>query len=110
MNDWKEKHAKDADESLKHDLVKGVVEEYVDNMRGYVDLDKGLPSYGLHKVMHYVAMVARAQALGFDPNLLKLSNGEATEEMLKMARLMVERGTPVMVITDEALMTENHGQ
>ena len=67
MNDWKQAHADAADEAVDHQLVQDAMAEFARNM-GF-DLD-GLPAYGLHKVAAYAAQVARAQALGFDPELL----------------------------------------
>lgn len=105
MTDWKNKHANDSLKALEHEIVRDVEREYIDNMRGYgVDLGKGLPSYGLHKVMLYVAQVARAQALGFDPDLLHATPAEATEAQLELARQMVEAGMPVTVIGDESIL------
>ena len=105
-DDWKQRHANDSEKALAHSIIKRVEAEYADNMQcNYgVDLTKGLPAYGLHKVMQYVAQVARAQALGFDPELLRLSDGEATAAQLDLARAIVKAGKPVIVVTDESTM------
>lgn len=92
-DDWKQKLAEDADGALKHDLVTSVIDEYIDNMSPVVDLSKGLPRYGLTKIAHYVAIVARAQALGIDPDLVRLSATEANKQMLALAkRAAISRG------------------
>lgn len=98
--DWREKFVKDADRALTHQLVDDVMREFADNM-GF-DPDKGLPSYGLHKVAHYVAIVTRAQALGIDPDLLRLTPTEANSEMLRLAAEAALSGIPVTVIKDES--------
>jgi superfamily II DNA or RNA helicase len=99
MSDWKEKHATEASASIKHELVEGVIEEFMGNV-GLAD--KGLPAYGIRKVAHYAAMVARAHALGFDPNLLRMTNEEATSEQLKLAATAVTLGVPVHMIDPES--------
>ena len=76
MSDWKLQHANEAEKALEHDLVKYVMEELLDNL-GLTG--QALPAYGVRKVAIYAAQVARAQALGFDPELLRLSNEEVNE-------------------------------
>ena len=65
-----ERHAfaNEAAKALDHDLVKNVMEEFAGNMRFELT---GLPAYGLAKVAIYAAQVARAQALGINPDLLR---------------------------------------
>jgi len=100
--DWKQHHGNEAAKALEHELVTQAVDEYVHNMRmNYsVDLGKGLPRYGLAKVMGHVAAVTRARTLGFNPDLLRLSNDEADEAMLRIARMAAESGKPVWVLAD----------
>lgn len=93
--DWKEKHANEASTSIKHDLVEGVIEEFLDNV-GIAD--KGLPAYGIRKVAYYAAMVARADALGFDPNLLRMTGQEAASHQLDLAARAVLAGVPVHLL------------
>lgn len=93
--DWKNEHANKASASIKHELVEGVIEEYLDNL-GIED--KGLPAYGIRKVARYAAMVARADALGFDPNLLRMTNEEATSHQLDLAARAVLAGVPVYML------------
>lgn len=97
--DWRDKFVKDADEALAHPLVADVMREFADNM-GF-DPDKGLPSYGMHKVAHYVAIVTRAQALGIDPDLLRLTPTEANSEILRLAAEAALSGIPVTTIDSE---------
>jgi hypothetical protein len=99
-SDWKQDFANDAEAACFHPIVKEVIDEYVDNMRhNYsVDLSKGLPSVGLSKVKMAVALVARAQALDIDPELLRLSNDEADASIIEMARRFHEAGKPVLVV------------
>lgn len=63
---------------------------------------EGLPGYGMRKVAMYAAQVARAQALGFDPALLSMTDEEATEAQLALARAAVEAGKPVWVIESDS--------
>ncbi len=95
MNDWKQKHADEASASIKHELVEGVIEEFMDNINL---ADTGLPAYGIRKVAHYAATVARAHALGFEPNLLRMTGDEASSEQLKLAATAVTLGVPVHML------------
>lgn len=103
---WKDKHANDAERALEHEMVKGVIDEFADNLRHNPDVAaggfySGLFCYGFRKCMSYVAQVARAQALGFDPDTLRMTPGEVTEAQINLARMAVEAGKPVHVIEDE---------
>ena len=88
MSDWKQHHANVSEKAFAQALVEGVIEELVENMRrNYgVDLSEGLPRLGLHKCMAVAMQVARAEALGFDPELLRLNATESTEQLLKLAQ------------------------
>lgn len=99
-DDWKTVHANESCKALEHDLVTGVMEEYADNMGFKLE---GLAKYGLTKVAMYAAQVARAQALGFDPDLLRMSDEEADQVMLARARMMVAAGKPVFRIDDDGV-------
>lgn len=81
--DWKAQHVKEADKALEHQLVRDVMAELRENL--------GVSA-------HYAAVVARAQAFGFDPDLLRLSNEEATSEQMRLAAELVLKGVPVHVI------------
>lgn len=95
MSEWKQKHASDCDAAVGHDLVKKVIDEFLMNIRA---TDDALVRYGCTKIATYAAQVARAQALGFDPNLLRLDPAAANEELMKLAQLAVESGKPIVVI------------
>lgn len=97
MSDWKQHHADEASRVLHHELVKSAMQEFAANM-GF-DLD-GLPAYGLAKIATHAAQVARAQALGFDPDLLRLDPDEANSQMIRMAADAIYRGVPTYVIDD----------
>ena len=96
-HDWKNAHANAASASIKHELVENVIEEFMDNV-GLTD--KGLPAYGIRKVAHYAAMIARADALGFDPYLLRMTHDEATSHQLDLAARAVFAGVPVHMLND----------
>ncbi len=104
MTNWKQHHADEAEKGFEQPLVKSVVEEFVGNvLRNYnVDLGKGLGAYGLHKCMAVAMQIARAEALGFDPELLRLNDAEVDEAQLKLARMAVESGKPIWAILDES--------
>lgn len=96
-DNWKDHHADEAGKALDTRLVQEVMEEFAGNMGFKLD---GLPKYGLMKVAMYAAQVARAQALGFDPELLVMSDEEADQAGLALARSAVAAGKPTWVIRD----------
>lgn len=93
--DWKNDHANAASKSIKHELVEGVIDEFMDNV-GLANT--GLPAYGIRKVALYAAQVARAEALGFDPNLLRMTAAESDSHQLELAARAVALGIPVQMI------------
>jgi len=100
VSDWKQQHADAADAVFDAAMVRDVMEEFAANMGFQLD---GLPGYGLHKVVSYAAQVARAQALGFDPELLRLSDDEADAATLAVARAMVAAGKPVLRLDESGI-------
>lgn len=64
----KNDHANKSDKALKHPLVIDVIDELIDNLGKKGD---PLVKYGITKVAMYAAQVARAQALGIDPDDLR---------------------------------------
>jgi hypothetical protein len=99
MGNWKQHHADAAEKALDNEMVQNALTEFAGNMGFKRD---GLPEYGLTKIVSYVAQVARAEALGFDPELLRLSSEEADEQLLKLAAMAAEQGKPVWTFsTDE---------
>lgn len=90
-HEWKKVHANEAEKALEHPLVKDVIAEFMDNV-GIPD--EGLPHYGIR----YVASVARAETLGFDPDLLRLTPEEAMSNQLRLAAEAALRGVPVRLI------------
>ena len=95
MTDWKDAHANECSKAVDHELVEGVIAEFMDNINVP---DEGLPAYGIRKVAMYAAQVARAQALGFDPELLRSNRAESTEAQIELARMATESGIPVQWI------------
>lgn len=95
--DWKKQHANDSERAMEHELVRGVMDEFTENVKncGY---SPNLFAYGLNKVCLYVAQVARAQALGFDPDTLRMNPEESADFMEKMAEAAVRAGKPVIVV------------
>lgn len=97
VSDWKQAHANEAEKALDTTLVKDVIREQLENLGRE---DDALAKYGLTKIAMYAASVARAQALGFDPELLRLNADEANDALLAKARLAVELGKPVWLIDE----------
>lgn len=91
----KSKFALVAGKAIEHPLVQAVMTEYARNM-GF-DPKTGLPAYGMMKVAMYAAQVARAQALGLDPELLRTTTDEAAEAQLERARSSVAAGIPTII-------------
>lgn len=92
---WKHRHANESEKAVAHRLVQEVIAEFADNMGFALE---GLPRYGMHKVALYAAQVARAQALGFDPELLTLTDEEGLEAQLRLAEMAVEQGVPTTIV------------
>lgn len=85
MSGWKQEFADEAEKALQHPLVENVMEEFAGNMRFKLE---GLPEYGLRKVAAVAAQVARAQALGIDPDTLRLTPEEARGVQMDIALRM----------------------
>lgn len=100
--DWKKKLSEDAGQALNHDLVVGVVDEQIANIAQFGSPPTNLLRHGLLKIALYAAQVARAQALGIDPDLLRLSAEEANSETLRLAAEAVAQGIPTFLIEGEA--------
>ena len=75
--DWKLAHINEAVEAAQHEMVENVLSEFALNM-GFER--RGLPEYGLQKIVQYVAVVAYSRALGIDPDTLRLSYKEDENE------------------------------
>jgi hypothetical protein len=98
--DWKQAHANEAEQYAQHEMVESALSEFAMNM-GFER--KGLPEYGLLKIVSYVAQVVLAGARGFDPELLRMTPEEATEAQLRLMRAFQEAGKPVVVVVSEEL-------
>lgn len=96
-HDWRQHHADEAEKAVRHDLVASAIDELLDNLGRTTD---GLARYGLMKVAHYAAQVARAHALGFDPDLCRLTATEANASLIERAALAAMEGVPVWVIAE----------
>lgn len=96
MSDWKNAHANEAAKFAEHKFVDEVLTEYADNMNF---ARKGLPEYGLQKIVRYVAQVVLARARGFEPELLSMTVEEATESQKRLMEMFIKAGQPV-TITD----------
>jgi len=95
----KDAFADEAYKALDHPLVERVIDELCGNLRVS---NRGLPRYGIRKVAHYAAIVARAHALGIDPDTLRATDDEADEAAARLVRAAIESGKPVFVVTTEA--------
>lgn len=99
---WKQEHANKANDAFKHELVIGVVDEYLDNLSHNfgVPKDDAFARYGLKKCMSYAAQVARAQALNIDPDLLRMDSAEIDDAQLRLIEIAQQEGKPVIVVTN----------
>lgn len=95
---WKQEHARVSELAVEHPIVQRAVREFADNM-GIAPV--GLPWYGLHKVALYAAQVARALALGIDPETLRTTPEEADAVQARIAAEMVGRGIPVWMVDEQ---------
>lgn len=86
---WKTQHADESSKALKHPLVSEVIAELLFNLG---ENDTGLPAYSIRKVAMYAAQVARAQALGIDPDTLRSTDEEATEAQMRIAGIAARAG------------------
>ncbi len=91
----KQAFADEAEKALDHALVRSVIREFADNMGFELE---GLPKYGIMKVAMYVATVARAQALGIDPDELRQTPQEATAATIDRMLTMMQAGVPIVVV------------
>lgn len=101
MSNWKQQHANESDKAWGHPIVEDVIVEQMGNIArcGPFKEDDAMLRMGLSKIAMYAAQVARAQALGFDPELLRMSAGEADTAILELAERAVRTGKPVVFIT-----------
>ncbi len=93
--DWKQTYADAADATLAHPIVDRCMAELRMNLGVS---DDGLPAYGIAKVAAYAAQVARAQALGVDPELLRVTSEEANSLTLELAAEASLAGIPVHML------------
>lgn len=93
MSDWKKHHADEAEKALETKLVEDAIQTLMDNLH----TESPLIRAGIGLVASTAAQVARAQALGFDPELLRLSSEEANAEVMAVAERAALAGTPVWV-------------
>lgn len=92
-DDWKQEHADAAERAVYHPLVQDTIREFLRNIGRP---DGKLERYGLLKVASAAAQVARAEALGIDPDTLRLTDAEAAAVMLQLARVASGAGKPVI--------------
>lgn len=97
-SDIRREIADEAAKALDAKLVQEALTEFAGNM-GFER--KGLPEYGLMKIVNYVASVAHAQARGLDPEVLRMAPEEAEAHIMARARAMVAAGKPVLKIDDD---------
>jgi hypothetical protein len=99
-HDWKKQFANDAERAILHPLTQENIDELLFNLRSDRN---GLPYYGILKLCNVVAQVARADAMGIDPELLRLSADEVNEWLGKMIEAFADAGKPVIVVDGSAV-------
>jgi hypothetical protein len=98
MSDWKRQHANEAEAMAQHALIDMVLDEFAMNMQFE---RKGLRAYGLAKIVSCVAQVVLARARGIDPEMLRLSDAEVSDQHRVLIRHFYEAGKPVIVVEVE---------
>ena len=95
--DEKQAFANEAEKALSHPLVIEVIDELAFNLTNGSHRD-GLVRYGIKKVAMYVATVARAHALGIDPDTLRTTDDEDTEFQRELLTAALGSGQPIIVV------------
>ncbi len=91
--DWKQDVANEAEQAVLHDLSQETIDELLDNL----GTDRnGLPYYGILKVCGIVAQVARAQAIGIDPDTLRMTDEESGAALRNRMQAFMDAGLPVV--------------
>lgn len=102
--DEKQAFANEAEKALDHELVQKVIDESMENLSNYgIAMDNKLVRRGFLKVAMYTATVARALAMGIDPEELRMTPLESNQSILEQTRRVSERGIPVVVVVDEGV-------
>lgn len=92
-NDWKQEHADAAERAVYHPLVQDTIREFLRNIGRP---DGRLERYGLLRVAAAAAQVARAEALGIDPEALRMTDAEVGEHMRMVIDAAYRAGKPVI--------------
>lgn len=97
----KKNFANEANNVLDHPIAKDVIDEFKDNLKRNPDVkpDSGLWNYGLMKILTHVSQIARAQALGIDPEQLRMSEEEQAAWCELLAQTASDAGKDVFVVT-----------
>lgn len=98
----KNAHADEANAFADHVFVDEVLTEFADNMNFE---RKGLPEYGLKKIVRYVAQVVLARARGFEPEVLSMTDEEYMEFQRRQINALVDAGVPVIVTDGEHVIS-----
>lgn len=100
--DWKQAHAEASAAADEHPIVQQVIDNLVENLTNNFGPVAGnqLVRASIQKVAHVGAQVARAQCLGFDPDLLRLTPDEANSALMRQAAEMVFRGVPTQIVDE----------
>lgn len=111
MEDWKSKHANESERVLEHHIVKPILEEFEDNLRHNPDVaakhfNSALFCYGFRKCLSYVAQVARAEGMGFDPETLRGTPEEITKHQMELAQMAVNAGKPVWIVQADSSQSD----
>lgn len=105
MSDWKREHANEAERFADHRFVDEVLTEFASNM-GFAR--KGLPEYGLQKIVSYVAQTVLARARGFEPERLTMSEDEYMSFARQRVDSLLAAEIPV-VLTDGQMVISLDG-
>lgn len=93
--DWKQQFANEVDKAIAHPITQEAIDELLFNLRSSRNR---MEYYGLLKICNVVGHIARAQALGIDPETLRMTDDEASEVVRDRIRAVADAGNPVIVV------------
>ena len=98
---WKRDHANLAEQYAKHEMIEDVLSEFASNM-GFER--KGLPEYGLSKIVMYVSQIVLARARGIEPEMLRMDDDEFSEHQRRLLEIVLAADKPAFIIGNGAVI------
>lgn len=94
----RQEFANETEKAIFHPITERAIEELLFNLNKD---QSSMEYYGIIKLCNTVGQVARAQALGIDPEILRMSDAEAQEAMLQMVNVFAANGGKVIVVAED---------